>query len=117
MHHKVNHSFTPHPHTLPMRHLLALRRRWPLLSLLTLYAYLAVHTLSGAGGLASWSSYEAEAERLASDLSTLQAERARLNARASRLSSRSLDLDALDIAARRALYASQETELVIPIHD
>ena len=100
-----------------MRHLLALRRRWPLLSLITLYAYLAVHTLSGAGGLASWSSYEAEAERLASNLSTLQAERTRLDARASRLSSRSLDLDALDIAARRALYASQSGELVIPIHN
>ena len=100
-----------------MRHLLALRRRWPLLSLLTLYAYLAVHTLSGAGGLASWSSYEAEAERLAGDFTTLQVERARLDARASRLSSRSLDLDALDIAARRALYVSQPGELVIPVHD
>ena len=100
-----------------MRRLLALRHRWPLFALAALYLYLLVHIVSGAVGMASWTGYEADAVRLRADLAALEAERAELEARAERLSSRALDLDALDIAARRVLYASTPDELVIPIHD
>ena len=100
-----------------MRRLSTLARRWPLFALAALYLYLLVHIVSGAGGMASWKTYEADSVRLRADLLALEAERARLEAKAARLSSRSLDLDALDVAARRVLYVSRPGELVIPIHD
>ncbi|WP_189580581.1 FtsB family cell division protein [Litorimonas cladophorae] len=92
---------------------LDLRRRAPALGLMALYAYLAFHAFSGSQGLLSWISYSDEAKVLQVKLDARQARHADLKARVDALSNDGLDLDALEIAARRDLFVSDTNEITI----
>ena len=98
-----------------MRLLLAIRRRWALFALMALYAYLTVHTLSGSQGIASWVEYDAASVELADELAQLRDARSKLEADAEALSSQALQLDVLDSRAREQLWASRESEIIIPL--
>ena len=102
-------------HRLPYHILDAIRRRWPVFALLSLYLYLTVHMLSGSQGLMQWVEHEDKAVRLQSQLEMLQRTHTALEGDANALSSSALQLDRLDQAARRVLWASRESELVIPM--
>ena len=90
-----------------------LKRRVPAMGLIALYAYLAFHAFSGSQGVLSWMSYSDEADILQDKLVTAQARHAGLKAQVDALSNESLDLDALDIAARRDLFVSGANEITI----
>ncbi len=90
-----------------------LRRRAPAIGLLCLYAYLAFHAFSGSQGLLSWMSYSDEAARLEVRLSDARAQREALEADVDALSADTLDLDALEITARRKLFISDTKEITI----
>ena len=90
-----------------------LKRRAPALGLIALYAYLAFHAFSGSQGVLSWMSYSDEAEVLQGKLAVIQARHKDLQTQVDALSSEGLDLDALDIAARRDLYVSGANEVTI----
>lgn len=90
-----------------------LKRRAPALGLIALYAYLAFHAFSGSQGLLSWISYSDEAERLSVTLNERQARHLTLKQDVDALRNDGLDLDALEIAARRDLYVSDANEITI----
>lgn len=90
-----------------------LKRRAPGVGLLALYAYLAFHAFSGSQGVLSWISYSDKADDLRVNLATVEARHADLKSRVDALSNDSLDLDALDIAARRDLFVSGANEITI----
>ena len=90
-----------------------LKRRVPALGLLALYAYLAFHAFSGSQGVLSWISYSDEADDLRGKLTVVQTRHADLKTQVDALSNDSLDLDALDIAARRDLFVSGTNEITI----
>ena len=90
-----------------------LKRRAPALGLLALYAYLAFHAFSGSQGVLSWMSYSNDADVLRGKFSDVQARHTALKAQVEALSNEGLDLDALDIAARRNLYVSDVNEITI----
>ena len=90
-----------------------LKRRAPALGLVALYAYLAFHAFSGSQGVLSWISYSDEAEGLRDKLVSVEARHAALKAQVDALSNESLDLDALEIAARRDLFVSDTNEVTI----
>lgn len=90
-----------------------LKRRAPALGLIALYAYLAFHAFSGSQGVLSWMSYSEEASVLRGKLRVVQARHAELKSQVDALSSEGLDLDALDIAARRDLFVSGANEVTI----
>lgn len=92
---------------------LDLKRRAPALALLSLYAYIGFHALSGSQGLSQWWAHEARSERLSQELAALQDHRATLQSQVDRLSAKTLDLDTLDIEARRALYVAKPGEITI----
>lgn len=80
---------------------------------MALYAYLAFHAFSGSQGLLSWISYSDEAKVLQVKLDARQARHADLKARVDALSNDGLDLDALEITARRDLFVSDANEITI----
>jgi len=90
-----------------------LRHKWPVLALALFYFYLAFHALSGNQGLMRWVDYEMEIVSNTSQLEALIKERAKLEAQAKRLSSKSLDLDTLDLKARESLFISYPNEFTI----
>jgi len=90
-----------------------LKRRAPALGLLALYAYLAFHAFSGSQGVLSWISYSDEADLLRDRLAGVEARHADLQRQVDALSNEGLDLDALDIAARRDLFVSGTNEITI----
>ena len=90
-----------------------LKRRAPALGLIALYAYLAFHAFSGSQGVLSWMSYSDKAVDLREKLAVVEARHSALKARVDALSNDSLDLDALDIAARRNLFVSDANEITI----
>ena len=92
---------------------LNLRRRAPALGLIVLYTYLAFHAFSGSQGVLSWISYSDQADVLRAKLEDSEARHEALKARVNALSNESLDLDALDIAARRDLFVSDVNEITI----
>ena len=89
------------------------KRRAPALGLIALYAYLAFHAFSGSQGVLSWMSYSNEADVLREKLSAIQGRHDDLKAQVEALSSEGLNLDALDIEARRNLYVSGTNEMTI----
>ena len=89
------------------------KRRAPALGLIALYAYLAFHAFSGSQGVLSWMSYSDEASVLQGKLQVVQARHAELKSQVDALSSEGLDLDALEIAARRDLFVSGANEVTI----
>ena len=98
---------------LPTLRLPDMKRRAPFLALLALYAYIGFHALSGSQGVTRWMDYSDRSERLSAELETLQAARAELQGQVDRLSARSLDLDTLDVEARRTLFVSKPGEITI----
>jgi len=92
---------------------LNLRRRAPALGLIALYAYLAFHAFSGSQGVLSWVSYSNEADDLRAKLVISEARHAELKAQVKALSNESLDLDVLELAARKDLFVSGANELTI----
>lgn len=90
-----------------------IRGKLPSFALMSLYAYLAFHAFSGSQGLLSWISYSDEAEVLQARFDERQAQHAALKARVEALSGDELDLDALEIAARRDLFVSDAKEMTI----
>ena len=90
-----------------------LKRRAPALGLIVLYAYLAFHAFSGSQGVLSWISYSDEADVLRGKLIVAQARHSDLKSQVDSLSDEGLDLDALDIAARRDLFVSGTNEITI----
>jgi len=90
-----------------------LKRRAPALGLLALYAYLAFHAFSGSQGVLSWISYADQADDLRAKLAVVEAQHQALQNQVDALSSESLDLDALDIAARKDLFVSDANEVTI----
>ena len=90
-----------------------LKRRAPALGLIALYAYLAFHAFSGSQGVLSWMSYSDEATDLRAKLSLTETRHAELKTQVEALSNEGLDLDALDIAARRDLFVSDANEITI----
>lgn len=92
---------------------LSLRRRAPALGLIVLYTYLAFHAFSGSQGVLSWVSYSNEADDLRVKLEVYEARHAELKSQVRALSSESLDLDALEVAARKDLFVSDVKEVTI----
>jgi len=90
-----------------------LKRRAPAFGLLALYAYLAFHAFSGSQGVLSWISYADQAEDLRAKLAVIEARHQALQSQVDALSSDSLDLDSLDIAARKDLFVSDANEVTI----
>ena len=90
-----------------------LKRRAPALGLLALYTYLAFHAFSGSQGVLSWISYSDKADDLRESLAIVEARHADLKSQVEALSNDSLDLDALEIAARRDLFVSGANEITI----
>ncbi|WP_427450338.1 FtsB family cell division protein [Litorimonas sp. WD9-15] len=90
-----------------------MKRRAPAIGLIALYAYLAFHAFSGSQGLLSWMSYSDEAERLSVTLAERETQHLQLAQDVDALRNEGLDLDALEIAARRDLYVSDTKELTI----
>ena len=89
------------------------RRRVPYMAMGALYLYVGYHALSGSQGLVSWMEAESRAERLDVKLQAKKDRRAHLQEEVDNLSSGSLNLDALDIEARRTLYMSKPQEITI----
>lgn len=77
--------------------------------------YLAAHAVTGRQGLVAYVDLQAQERVLEDRVVTLDAERARLEARAARLRPESLDLDYLDERARITLAAGDAEELVFAL--
>lgn len=90
-----------------------IKRRAPGAALVALYLYLGYHALSGSQGIVRWMEQSDRAERLELKLSALEAQRQSLQAQVDLLSADSLDLDTLDIEARRKLFVAKPGEITI----
>ena len=88
-------------------------RRAPVLALLVLYAYVGFHALSGSQGLVRWMDSRDRVDVLTAELERVRERRAVLQAEVDGLSARSLDVDALDVEARRMLFVAKPGELTI----
>jgi cell division protein FtsB len=89
------------------------KRRAPAAALLILYLYLGFHALSGSQGLVRWMEHTERAKHLQVKLAALEGRRESLQADVDLLSADSLDLDALDIEARRSLFVAKPGEITI----
>lgn len=89
------------------------KRRAPAAALIVFYVYLGFHAFSGSQGLVSWMEQSDRADRLEIRLAAMESRRAELQARVDRLSADGLDLDTLDIEARRTLFVSRPDEITI----
>jgi cell division protein FtsB len=74
--------------------------------------YLGAHAVTGQQGLAAYVGLQERQEELRATLSDVEAERAALEARASRLRPETLDLDYLEERASVSLGASDQNQLV-----
>lgn len=90
-----------------------MKRRAPAAALLTFYLYIGFHAFSGSQGLVRWMEHADRADHLAVRLDALEARREALQAQVDLLSAGSLDLDTLDIEARRQLYVAKPGEITI----
>lgn len=90
-----------------------MRYKWPIMALCVFYFYLAFHALSGNQGLMRWVDYEANITRNTANLERLQLERIALQVRADSLAAEHLDVDVLDMEARRILFNSHPNEFTI----
>lgn len=90
-----------------------IRRRAPAIGLVMLYSYLAFHALSGSQGVVKWMGYADQTVSLQTDLTRVEARRTQLEAQVKALRPSGLDLDTLEISARRELYVSDPKEITI----
>lgn len=91
----------------------SMKARIPALALIALYAYLAFHAFSGSQGLIRWIDYADRQDKLQRKLTALETQREALDNQVKSLRADGLDLDVLDIEARRNLYVSGTNELTI----
>lgn len=77
--------------------------------------YLGAHAVTGRQGLVAYVDLQAQERTLESRLDAVEAERARLEARAARMRGETLDLDYLDERARVTLAAGDSEEIVFAI--
>ena len=77
--------------------------------------YLGAHALTGRQGLLAYVDLHARQQTLESQVVTLEAEHAVLEARAARLRPATLDLDYLDERARVLLAAGDSEEIVFAL--
>lgn len=91
----------------------SVKARIPALALIALYAYLAFHAFSGSQGLIRWIDYADRQDNLQKKLTALIGQREALDNQVQRLRADGLDLDVLDIQARKTLYVSGPNELTI----
>lgn len=84
----------------------------PLICVLALF-YLGFHTVSGERGIVALFKETQRLEQVKAELEEVTAERKALDARVSRLSDASLDLDLLDERARVVLGYAARNEVVI----
>jgi len=83
-----------------------LQRSWPVLAICMFYIYLAFHALSGSQGLMSWVDYEADIDRLTSELEALEARKANLEFQIDSLRRDGLNRDLLDYKASELAFYS-----------
>jgi len=91
----------------------SLKARIPAFALVALYTYLAFHAFSGSQGVIRWMDYAERKDRLQTKLTALETQRAALESQVKALKADGLDLDVLDIEARKNLYVSDPKELTI----
>ena len=89
------------------------KRRAPAAALMVFYLYLGYHAFSGSQGLVRWMEQADRAEHLETRLTALKARKAALQAQVDLLSATSLDLDTLDVEARRTLNVAKPGEITI----
>jgi cell division protein FtsB len=77
--------------------------------------YLGAHAVTGRQGLVAYVDLQAQEHVLEQRVSSLEEERAQLEARAARLRPETLDLDYLDERARITLAAGDSEELVFAL--
>lgn len=96
-----------------MERLKHIRHKWPMLALIALYVYLAFHALSGSQGVMRWVDYQSDIDSQRVHLEKLQNQRLAMEIKATNLRADGIDLDALDIAARKNLFVSRPNEVTI----
>lgn len=89
------------------------KRRAPAAALLVFYLYIGYHAFSGSQGLVRWMEHSDRADHLQTRLNALESHRSDLQMQVDLLSAGSLDLDTLDIEARRRLYVAKPGEITI----
>lgn len=77
--------------------------------------YLAAHAVTGRQGLLAYVDLQAEERVLEARVAALDSERGRLEARAARMRSDTLDIDYLDERARITLAAGDPEEVVFAL--
>jgi cell division protein FtsB len=90
-----------------------MKRRAPGAALLMVYLYLGYHAFSGSQGLVRWLEQTDRADYLEARLDRLEAQRDGLQQDVDMLSARSLDLDTLDVEARRMLFVAHPDEVTV----
>ncbi|MGB6319809.1 MAG: hypothetical protein WBG08_14340 [Litorimonas sp.] len=90
-----------------------MKRRAPGAALLMVYLYLGYHAFSGSQGLVGWLEHSDRADYLQVRLDRIEARRAELQHDVDLLSAGSLDLDTLDVEARRTLFVAKEGEVTV----
>ncbi len=80
---------------------------------MALYAYLAFHAFSGSQGVIRWMDYADRRDSLQMKLTALEGQREMLETQVGALKADGLDLDVLDVEARKKLYVSDTKELTI----
>jgi len=95
------------------RVLTKIRLSWSLIVLGVFYLYLGFHALSGDQGILKWADYADEISQLDSEIATLKTKREALELKANQLRAEHLDLDLVDVQARKILNVSHPNEIVI----
>jgi len=90
-----------------------IKARIPAFALIALYMYLAFHAFSGSQGVIRWMDYADRKGTLDARLTGLETQRSALETQVKALKADGLDLDVLDIEARKTLYVSDTKELTI----
>ncbi len=96
-----------------MKRLAHIREKFPVIALLSLYAYLAFHAFSGSQGLMRWVSYAEQSKKLEAKHEALLERRSHLQSQVDALDPKALDLDVLDERARETLHVSDTKDITI----
>ncbi len=80
---------------------------------LAVSAYFGLHAFTGTFGLKAKTELDSRAEAASAELSALQAERARIEARNALLQDGSVEKDMLDEQVRRSLSMARSDELIV----
>ena len=92
---------------------LTFRISWGMIVLALVYLYLSFHAFTGSQGIGRWIEYNKASPVMAAELESLKITRERLEAEAARLRDDGLNLESLDLKARRLLNVSDVKDIVI----